>query len=78
MNNYAVQYSYEHLKGRSKRQEQVTKQTVWVTHGHAMGSEDTLYQDDSLFTLVRYCRADQPNYLQKQHAAVQLKLSELF
>ena len=41
-----------------------------------MGSEDTLYQDDCLFTGVRYCRADQPNYLQQQDAAVQLKLSE--
>ena len=42
-----------------------TPTSVCVTRGHAMGSEDTLYQDDHLFTLVRYCRADQPNYLQQ-------------
>ena len=48
-------------------------QNVCVNCGQVMGSEDSLYQDNSLFTGVQYCRAARPNYLQQQHAAVQLK-----
>ena len=46
--------------------------------GQVMGKEDTLYQDDHLFSGVQHYRADQPNYLQQQHAAVRQKLPELF